>query len=271
MNIQELLETMQNPQMRHAALVHMPIALSLLGLPVLIALVWSAGRNITLRWGAVAAYGLLAAAAFVAMQSGDAAEGGMGKVSDEIHKLAHEHEEMAEKVWWMAIAVAALAGAAWVRQPLVARGGPIVATLLGVFLAGWLAQTAHLGGTLVYSHGVGPKRAATTSVAGDNPGGDPRIAFFRQKIYPLLDESCIGCHGGREPAADLDLSTGAAAMKGGESGPAIKPGDAAASLLYAVVSWEHPEIRMPKKEPQLSAEKIAAIKSWIEDGAVWGE
>src|SRR3954454_18316691 len=55
---------------------------------------------------------------------------------------------------------------------------------------------------------------------------------FTRDVVPILTERCIQCHG-REPfMANLDLRTRTGALKGAQHGPAVVPGDAAASHLY---------------------------------------
>jgi hypothetical protein len=67
--------------------------------------------------------------------------------------------------------------------------------------------------------------------------------------------------------ANLDLKTRAGALKGGQHGPAIIPGNAAGSLLYRhVAAQETPQMPLGGK---LSAEEIAVLKSWIDGGADW--
>src|SRR5262245_2802141 len=46
----------------------------------------------------------------------------------------------------------------------------------------------------------------------------PRTPIFQDDIRPILDAKCIRCHAGKAPKGDLDLSTPAGALKGGESG-----------------------------------------------------
>jgi hypothetical protein len=56
-------------------------------------------------------------------------------------------------------------------------------------------------------------------------------------------------------------------LKGGESGPAVVPGDSAKSLLIAMVGGPH--ARMPKQGAKLTPEEIADLRQWITDGAAW--
>ena len=97
------------------------------------------------------------------------------------------------------------------------------------------------------------------------PGGadGDRRTFFREQIRPIL-QRCVRCHSGDEPAGSLNLTTRALALKGGESGPALRPGKASESLLHALVSAR----KMPPKQP-LSPEQIALLRRWIDAGAAW--
>ena len=65
---------------------------------------------------------------------------------------------------------------------------------------------------------------ATAPAASEPPA--PKIAFFKEKVTPIL-QRCVACHSGDTPAGGLTLTTREAALKGGESGPALAPGDAA--------------------------------------------
>src|SRR5262249_15023554 len=62
----------------------------------------------------------------------------------------------------------------------------------------------------------------------------------------------------------LNLTTRPLAVKGGESGPALRPGRAAESLLFSKIASK----MMPPKKP-LSAEEVAVLRRWIDDGAAW--
>ena len=66
---------------------------------------------------------------------------------------------------------------------------------------------------------------------------DPPIDFGRD-VRPILTAACMSCHGPAKQRGGLRLDNGAAALRGGDRGPAFKPGDAAHSrLLLAVAGW----------------------------------
>lgn len=92
--------------------------------------------------------------------------------------------------------------------------------------------------------------------------------FFESSIRPLLQTRCHDCHGAQQQAGDLRLDSREAMLRGGQAGPAVKPGDPRGSLLIQAVHRTE-GLEMPPDEP-LSAEDVAALERWIENGAVWG-
>ena len=90
--------------------------------------------------------------------------------------------------------------------------------------------------------------------------------FFEQKIRPVLVKHCYECHSDRseEIGGSLWLDSAGGMMEGGDSGPAIRPGDAEASLLVSAIRYESSE--MPPDQP-LPPEVIADFVKWINAGA----
>ena len=91
---------------------------------------------------------------------------------------------------------------------------------------------------------------------------------FLNKVKPLLDSRCITCHGAEKQKGGLRLDSRAAAIQGGESGPAVVPGKPGESLLLDAVLHSKKELKMPPKE-KLTAADITVLKRWIRDGAPW--
>ena len=78
------------------------------------------------------------------------------------------------------------------------------------------------------------------SVPGATPEG---IAFFEQKIRPVLVQHCYSCHSQAASAANslkagLYLDTAAGIAAGGESGPVVLPGKSAESPLLSAIRYE---------------------------------
>ena len=90
---------------------------------------------------------------------------------------------------------------------------------------------------------------------------------FERRVRPLLIERCHKCHAGPEAKGGLRLDSRTAAMKGGDTGPAIVVGKPEQSLLMQAVRHEN-GLEMPP-DGKLSAVQIEALSRWIRDGAVW--
>lgn len=88
---------------------------------------------------------------------------------------------------------------------------------------------------------------------------------FERNIQPILADRCQPCHNEKTAAAKLSVANAPALLKGGQSGPAVKPGIPDQSLLLQTISGDKP--RMPKVGPALKPEQIAAIWTWISEGA----
>ena len=89
--------------------------------------------------------------------------------------------------------------------------------------------------------------------------------FFEKKIRPVLTEHCIRCHGPDKVQGNLRLDTREGWQAGGDSGPAIVPGDKA-SLMLTAIEYEDADLEMPPRG-KLPEETILAFKEWILSGA----
>jgi uncharacterized membrane protein len=93
-------------------------------------------------------------------------------------------------------------------------------------------------------------------------------------IKPILEKSCVKCHGEEKPKAKLRLTTLAGALKGAGDEKVIEPGNTVKSPLLANVarlgddedSWMPPKNNKAKIAP-LTREEIGLIRAWIEQGA----
>ncbi|MFN0077945.1 MAG: PSD1 and planctomycete cytochrome C domain-containing protein, partial [Prosthecobacter sp.] len=99
--------------------------------------------------------------------------------------------------------------------------------------------------------------------------GEDGIAFFEAKIRPVLVKHCYECHSAEsgKSKGDLMLDTKQSIRAGGETGPAVVPGDAARSLLLSAIKHSDPDLEMPPKKPQLPKAIIADFETWIKAGA----
>jgi hypothetical protein len=111
-----------------------------------------------------------------------------------------------------------------------------------------------------------PTDAALSIPSASEPSG-PRLVNYLWEIKPVLADRCYGCHAGKRHRGGLRLDTAAALKKGGDSGPAILPGNAAGSLLVAALTGADNTPQMPPSGEPLDERQIQAIKTWIDQGA----
>ena len=100
-------------------------------------------------------------------------------------------------------------------------------------------------------------------------GADPverDVEFFEKKIRPLLAQHCYECHGPDVQESGLRLDRQGNMRTGGDSGPAVVPGNAEQSLLLAAVTYADEALQMPPDE-RLPDESIALFRRWILAGA----
>jgi cytochrome c553 len=103
------------------------------------------------------------------------------------------------------------------------------------------------------------------------PGEPVEPPDFVRDVQPILAAACVRCHGPGRQRAGLRLDTREGLLGGGESGPAVVPGDAAASLLYTQVVRTEPEHRMPQEAGPLAPAQVESLRRWIDAGAPWPE
>ena len=70
---------------------------------------------------------------------------------------------------------------------------------------------------------------------------------FTNDILPLFKASCVGCHSGNRPRAQLRLDTLEGVLKGTEKGLILTAGDSANSLIVKAASQLDSETAMPPK------------------------
>ena len=95
-------------------------------------------------------------------------------------------------------------------------------------------------------------------------------AFFESRIRPVLVEHCYSCHStkAKKLKAELYLDNREAALKGGESGVIIKPGDVDGSLLIRAMRYKEESLEMPPKA-KLPDKVVADFEKWVKMGAPW--
>src|SRR5690349_2148655 len=89
---------------------------------------------------------------------------------------------------------------------------------------------------------------------------------YKRDIQPLLAQRCYSCHGAEVQQAGLRLDLRQNALRGGDYGPVIQPGNSAASKLIRRLVNGDGGLRMPPTGA-LSDEEIGILRAWIDQGA----
>ena len=103
------------------------------------------------------------------------------------------------------------------------------------------------------------------------PPADVKIEFDRD-IRPILETSCLRCHGPQKPKSHFRLDDREAALAGGDDNTNdIVAGDSAKSLLIRYVTQQVPDMEMPPvgKGDPLTPHQISLLCAWIDQGASW--
>src|SRR5215510_1401553 len=103
--------------------------------------------------------------------------------------------------------------------------------------------------------------AAETSAKG--------LELFEKRVQPIFAEHCYKCHShdADKIKGGLLLDSTEAALKGGDTGPALVPGKPEDSLLIKAIRYTDPDLQMPPKGRKLSDAQIAVVTEWVKLGA----
>ena len=83
--------------------------------------------------------------------------------------------------------------------------------------------------------------------------------FFEKKVRPLLVAKCYQCHSGTKSAGGLSLDSRQGWEKGGDSGPAINPGEVEKSLLIQAINYQGLEMPPADKGGPLTKDEICLL------------
>ena len=109
--------------------------------------------------------------------------------------------------------------------------------------------------------------AAASRVSANGPADEAK-SFFELKVRPVLAGTCVKCHGPVKASGGLRLDSREAMLRGGESGPAVVPGEPGKSLLIRAIEHKDKSLEMPpgKRLPDRVRQDLAA---WVIAGAGW--
>ena len=92
---------------------------------------------------------------------------------------------------------------------------------------------------------------------------------FATDIQPIIEKSCVKCHGKGRDKGGFVMETRESLLKGSDSGKVIVEGNSAESLLIELVSGLDPDSVMPAKGTKLTAAEVSLLRAWIDQGLKW--
>ena len=98
---------------------------------------------------------------------------------------------------------------------------------------------------------------------------DPSTPLYTAALEPILEAKCVQCHRPGKRKGDLDMSSLATLLTGGEHGAVFIASNPDSSLLVQRISLPlgHEEHMPPEGKKQLTEQEKSFIKHWIEAGA----
>jgi uncharacterized membrane protein len=247
----------------HVLVLHLPIGI----IVVLFVLEWVSRKEkyrylqaaAPFLWGAMA----ISAAVTALLGYMHFSEGGFGGAS------ADQHRFFGTTVAVLSVLIGVLRTSSYADsyKPLFFPASAVLLILIAI--------TGHLGGNLthgskfLFEYGPQwlrsiaglPPRHTFTSLADAEP--------FVDIVGPILDHRCGSCHNADKRESGLDLSSYKTAMRGGEDGKVIVPGNLELSeLLRRITRPPDDDEFMPAEgKPPLTARQVDIIRWWISAGA----
>ncbi len=162
---------------------------------------------------------------------------------------------------------------------LVSGGLSILALAGGGALFAWAAQRGLMPIAQVRpdvcppssgDQGDAPPCSGAPSGADDAATSAGATIRFWDEVYPILERSCLRCHGPARQRGGVRVDRKQDLLGGGERGPLVLPGRAAESPLIALVSGARQDIAFPEQH-RLPESQVLLLKAWIDAGAEWPE
>lgn len=135
---------------------------------------------------------------------------------------------------------------------------------VGLNAPGLAAQQAGDGDSPSQQQEHDPQQQAGEQAAGEG------VDFFIGTIKPLLERTCLDCHGPDDQQGRLRVDSLQSLLDGGISGPSVVPGKPEESLIYERIILPPDDFMvMPATGEPLTEEEQQQIRQWIEQGAIW--
>ena len=149
---------------------------------------------------------------------------------------------------------------------------PVWRRLFGAHATGtWLRLGSGLAGAQVLAACVAGAAPPTEIDESKLPPPAQVQIDFSRDIKPILTNTCYRCHSGDKPKSHFLLTSRETALKGGNEGVDILPGQSAKSPLIHYVSRLVPDMEMPPegKGTPLTREQVGLLRAWIDQGVAW--
>jgi mono/diheme cytochrome c family protein len=99
--------------------------------------------------------------------------------------------------------------------------------------------------------------AVATATAAPVLAAEDKPVSYHREIRPILNANCNACHKPDKSKGELDMTTFAALVKGGQNGSPVEAGKPQESLIVEMISGKKPE--MPSEGDPLKPEQVALI------------
>jgi WD40 repeat protein len=95
---------------------------------------------------------------------------------------------------------------------------------------------------------------------------------FEREIVPFLRDNCLSCHCKTTTKGGLNMETPELMLKGGDTGPGVKPGHGADSLVLQAAAHQDDDLKMPPRDNKakaknLTPQQLALLRLWMDQGA----
>ncbi|MGE3778922.1 MAG: DUF1549 domain-containing protein, partial [Pirellulaceae bacterium] len=112
-------------------------------------------------------------------------------------------------------------------------------------------------------------KAADEPATAEATVSEQDLEFFEKSVRPVLVARCYECHAGdgKEPKGGLRLDSRDALLRGGDTGPAVVPGQPDKSLLIDAIRYG--EVYQMPPQSRLPPAEVETLTRWVVRGAPW--
>lgn len=96
----------------------------------------------------------------------------------------------------------------------------------------------------------------------------PKGVNFWREVYPILETSCLSCHGPRKAAGGFRIDRRVDFFGSDGQPPLVIPGNSKDSPLTAIVTGARKDIAFPDRH-RLTRKDVEVVQRWIDAGAEW--